>query len=117
MLSKTRAWGQGRPWINLVWAGIWAFLAVGNIFWGHWWATVVLGAGAVLFVAQWVVAKSGREPRDSPSINLAAAVGSGILVIVVLIEGPWWLAVVFGVAGVLAVVEWFRARRRLLGHP
>jgi phosphatidylserine synthase len=116
MLSRARAWGQANAWINLVFAVGWAFLAIGNVFWGHWWFTVVLGIGAVLFVAQWLVVTSGREPRDSPSFNLVAAVGSVILVIVVMIEGPWWLAVVFGVSAVVAAAEWFRARRRRHGH-
>jgi hypothetical protein len=117
MLSRARAWGQANAWINLVFAVGWAFLAIGNVFWGQqWWFTVVLAIGAVLFVAQWFVATSGREPRDSPSLYLVAAVGCVILVIVVLVEGPWWLAVVFGVSAVVAAVESFHARRRLHGH-
>jgi hypothetical protein len=118
MFSKTRAWGQANPWINLVFAVGWALLAIGNLFWGHSSSfTVVAGAGAALFVGQWLVVKSGREPRDSRSFNLAVAVGCVILVIVTVIAGPWWLAVVFSVSAIWAVVEWFRSKRRLHALP
>jgi hypothetical protein len=53
IMSRAREWGQAHPWINLLFAGMFACIAVGDLIWGTKWSAVLVAVAATAFVWQY----------------------------------------------------------------
>ena len=77
-------------------------------------ATAVEVAGAVLVLAAYALAQSGRLPRDGAPYLLLNLVGSGVLALLAARERQWGFLLLNGAWAVVSLGS--LARRRARGH-
>jgi len=59
MVSRAREWEQAHPWISLLFAALFAFIAVGDLIWGNTWSAVLAAVVAAGFI--WEYFRSRRS--------------------------------------------------------